>query len=777
MTKDVMKATSTKRSSRLHVPGYVRMPPSPPPEDLAYIKEPEPTITDLVIAAEARRSAVHLSLADDGKLMPVSEQGGLPPGWAAGRARHDEKDDRMESLFDSKATEQVTEVRPTTEHTGSGAGFHTAPSRVRDNLQHGSRPSFLGHISILIGAVVVLVAFIVILKVSEIPSPKRMIANATEWCSTSKSCLSAETFLQRAVNRTFRPCEDFYKHVCSMWIKPEKLLDGYLDQHTHALWLKILDRLESVRDNPMDRTLPQALALFYRSCYKFVTETRDLRRVVDQVTEALEMNSSHWVASKSLADLFPELSRMSLIMGIPSVVEIYHIIGAETSVYVTVGRTVTGIYEHPFDDTLEQYTKDVMSIISDSQVDRQVDIASIDGKFTKMHAEGRDGDFHPMPTTQLLTALSSEVWVSSIRSSLRSSNVLSQNMIYVRGLEVLRSAIKELVNMTRSQRNMYLLLIVLSNILTQDFKARYLYRRTEERTECLRATSKYFRPVFYQYIIDRFQHPKTESVIAAMEANIRRLLSDRIAASQWIAASRRRQIVRAMSRVKLWVGEFQKEVPHLPVYYYLTKGFVKNAALLLKSKTELRARSPNDPQLPLSQWEFTGHVGYVPEYRMIVVTAAILGPDAFYVHSASRLNYATVGALLAEALVEAGMIMDTNYPSGEEKKAEALTCYKHQVGAMLQRNGTASSAEIKELVASMLAFKVTYDINRYGVHATKERDQSFFRRFCMVGCGSSSARKRLLPGPARCNFLQELPEFSDAFGCPARPNVTSCLNP
>lgn len=697
--------------------------------------------------------------------IPVAMTGALPHAVAAIAVAET-------SIQASGLSEQTLEHKPTTEHMAStlpqtvSSSIYERGNRLSEPVSQAVRVMLLG------GAVAAFLLCVIIVAFLNHPPRVALVSNTSDWCSTSKSCRGAREFLQRTIDPSRHPCRNFYSHVCSKWTKKNKFFAGYLDELLHKLRTDIYDQLDDI-DNSVNRELPQALSIFFKSCYEFITQKGDLQLAIDHALEAFEINSSRWKALKTLGDTIPDVARMSLVMGVPTAFNLSYTRGSTIDIYMDVGATLTGVYGQGLDDKLRTYLRHVLGIIATSHRDMEAALFDVDAKLAGLYAHVKNADFEPMPANKLQAALKTSALLPAINQSLPLLHVTEKSTVNVRGLGTIQNALQVLTELASYERNTYLLSLVISNILVQDYRARYFLNSTGEQTECLRITSKYFSPVFYQYVVESFQSYSVESELAAMEASVRKLTSDHTRTSPWIAVSRRTQVTNTISNVRVWIGKLKNRLTHANFYHFLSNSFAKNVVLLLKARAERQADWADNITLPLSQWEFTGAVGFIPEYKMIVASAAILQPDAFYDDPGTRINYGTVGALLAESFVLAGLAGVRKFPSGEEKEARALYCYQSRI-----EKETGSREGLKELVALKLALNITYYINRHSSEASKESDQIFFRRFCLSSCGSSSGHRVVLPGHIRCNLpLLGLQEFAGAFDCPVEHGAFPCEEP
>ncbi|XP_064487436.1 endothelin-converting enzyme-like 1 [Ornithodoros turicata] len=630
--------------------------------------------------------------------------------------------------------------------------------------RHHRRVKIGTDVMLLVAAVAVLVVCLLVLKILEEPQPERLAINdGKSWCNISQSCIDAQEYLHHIINSSIDPCEDFYGHVCSKWTKPKRFLDSYLDQLVHAMRVNVFDHLDGMRDSPANRNPSQAMSVFFKSCFIFLTESQQLDSVVDEAIGSLMINTTAWKSAKSLTDIFPELVRLSLVYGAHSVIKITATVISNVVVFVDIGQSVASTYERLFDGMLKEYLKRVISFVSQNNTDIDESLIHFDARLEEQYTKSKNAILERLSISDLRTNIETNVWVSALRTALRREDIDKESKIFVRSPKTMRSMLKEVSSFSASNRNMYLLLSVLSDVLNHDFNARYRLNGTGEQTECLRLASVYFSSAFHQYIVDNFQPSAAENEIFRMETNIRKALSDRIKATSYVAQSKRSEVVDTIDKVPLWVGNIN-HAPRRPTYNFLGPSFVRNVVLLLKAQAELRRSGVKDTTLPLSQWQFAGNVGYVRRDNVVVASTPVLRPSAFYADEGKWLNYATVGSLLAEGFVQAGLENLATFPP-EEEDSPVLECYRSTISAVLGNDNT-SDTHLNEFIAMKLALEVVYEIKAFDADESHESTQLFFRRFCLVGCGMSSSRDHLLPGSIRCNLLLPAqPEFSRAFGC------------
>ncbi|XP_064461953.1 uncharacterized protein LOC135372195 [Ornithodoros turicata] len=625
-------------------------------------------------------------------------------------------------------------------------------------------------VCLISGIIGVILISIVVVLVLNGPPHRALVKSVGNWCTSSQSCHDAEMFLQKIVDTTFHPCTDFYSHVCSRWLKPTRFRNAYMDELLYDLMMEIYDQLEEAKDNPIHRDALQAMSVFFKSCMKFIFEKEALQHVVTEVLRVLEVDVSLWKTARTLDDVFPMIFNLG-VKGCPSVFKIGYRRRPQIDVLISGGSSLSGIYDQGIDDTLKGYMADVVKI---SNIDAEANIKDIDGKFWKIYNQVSNSTFETIPVDKLGIGVSLDVLVRAQTEGFYGTF----SNIKVKDLGIIRAALDELSHLTAQQRNSYLYLLTLSNILVHDFTFRYRDFRVGEERECLRLTSRYFSRGYFQYVINRFQSDGVKHAMTAMEVDIRESILEETRTSSWISATSMQQVIDAMNATEVWLGQGKADIPEETAFHFLNESFIWNVASLLKEHVELRTTDAND--VLFSQWQYEGTVGYVKENKTIVFATAVLRPHMFYEDLAFRLNYATAGMLMAEALLQAGLER-VDYPSREAdtryQNWNKIRCYKRRIEEMTGMN--ASDEAVRELVALELSLHGSFNINRtQGLSAedAKESDQMFFRRFCLANCGPSSGHRRLLPGKFRCNFLLlGQSEFAKAFDC--LPKSNECLVP
>ncbi|XP_064487889.1 uncharacterized protein LOC135400080 isoform X2 [Ornithodoros turicata] len=617
-----------------------------------------------------------------------------------------------------------------------------------------------------LGARTIVTAVCVCLLLIAFTNPKvqRLRTNQTDWCGSSWSCEAAADYLRNAIDLTVSPCVDFYKHICKKWTKPIHFDRGYLDEQLQNFRKRIYDNLDTTRDNPNHRELGQAISVFYKSCKKFMTGNNDVQKVLQEVVDVLHINTTTWRSSRTFKDIFAHLIAAAY-RGCPSAVTVKYEARKKTiELYIDVGPTLSAAYQQAIDSKLLTYLADVVKFYSGGIL--SFNVTEIDNKLGGMYATVGNGSFLRSAPSVLGTLMDMELWAPPLEIALPSPDLSGHSFVHVRGIEILKKAFEAFDALASNDRNAYFFLLVTSRLLAHDFRSRN-HTIPGAQTECLLQASKHFSN-FFQYVVNSFQPFEAQKDIDGMQTKLRDTLRKRMTTSAWIATPRRKQVSSVVSRVKVWTGQIQTAVPASPSFYaYLGTSFIHNVAVLLEGGVMLPDVAEDAVDLPLSQWQFNGTVGYVPGYNTIVASTPVLRPDVF--HRDTRMNHATVGAFLAEAFVKAGLDVIDRYPSGEERNAAALACYKYHIGRAVGKENV--SAELKEFVALKLALNVTYGMHRNGQDANVEGDRMFFRRFCLTSCGTSSGLGNVLPGNVRCNFtLLGLRAFAEAFGCSAKPS-------
>lgn len=189
------------------------------------------------------------------------------------------------------------------------------------------------------------------------------------------------------------------------------------------------------------------------------------------------------------------------------------------------------------------------------------------------------------------------------------------------------------------------------------------------------------------------------------------------------------------------------------------------------------------PQVPLrhdveslNKIQNVGIPRFVGNSGMIVVPTASKAAPILYAGSVPHtFNYGTVGAILAKELSRKirpfirGVPNPIWDPWGLSSIKPTIRCLQAQTMSA-GGNGSPSSEGLFEWSRSV---RVAYSAMKEDVMKAhnghvrpEEAKKIFFRRFCLISCGTNKQEPSDLDARLRCNMpLQNMPEFAETFGC------------
>ncbi|XP_064489493.1 uncharacterized protein LOC135401175 isoform X2 [Ornithodoros turicata] len=601
------------------------------------------------------------------------------------------------------------------------------------------------------------------------PTSKSQKAFGRDMCQGS-SCREMYDFTNSIIDPSVNPCEDFYRHVCKQWIKRNG--DGpssYIDEAVQKFRKAVYDDLTVVHDGqPPIGTIRNGIKEFYDSCRTFLSKDTSMTVLLRNIATSFDIHLVKWLRSIAISDVFYNMVEISLRLGIPTALNVTYRTSKRPNrsktmppkVHVDVGTTLSSIFGQRLDVNLQMYLRIVINTMDLSPAESEVDLEKLDVLFSKTLAGKHKGISVRRTFKTLPSSIKPDTWIAALNKLVANHTFTLESTVLVHRLPAVQERLKLISVLAPKNRNIYLLLLVLSHVLVHDFRHKYLQQGRPEY-ECLRLTSQYLAPHFHIYVAATFQPETAEDKVMSMMSKIHSNVQTELRSS----GSASLQLKQTMRRFHIW----SKTVKNYsaPLLQHLSGDFITNVAQVLEIDQALRTASEGAVTLPFSYWQYNGIIGYLPEHEKIVVTTVHLLPKLFDLSSGNqRFNYAALGTALGEGLVLSAL-GNTVVSRSNQLKGYNLQCYEELISRRI-KDRSITGHHVQELLAVIIALKVSHDLSHERKHEKAEDDHDviFFRRFCLTNCGTLSSQHRYLPGDLRCNIATAMmQQFRNAFKC------------
>ncbi len=298
-----------------------------------------------------------------------------------------------------------------------------------------------------------------------------------------------------------------------------------------------------------------------------------------------------------------------------------------------------------------------------------------------------------------------------------------------------------------------------------------------------------------QAYVDKYFPPKAKQRMMDLVENLRATLKESLESADWLEASTRKAAVAKLQGFVTKIGYPEKWETYATISISRDSYFnnAKEAQL-----GELRENLSHVGKAPdKKKWEMTPptiNAYYNPPYNEIVFPAGILQPPFFDMNADDAANYGAIGAVIGHEMGHGfddqgskfdvdGNLKNWWTPEDRRKFEERAGCIVDQffnldVGEGLRHNGKLVTGEamgdLGGLTIAYRAYKRALKGKEAPVLDGYTGDQRFFLAFARVWAGNQRPEaKRLLlntdPHPLgkfRANgTLQNMPEFQKAFSC------------
>ncbi|CAN7937180.1 unnamed protein product, partial [Ixodes hexagonus] len=633
---------------------------------------------------------------------------------------------------------------------------------------------------LVLGSVVFLTAIVMLLLLLFVRPSSEPIGTCI-----SELCTQAQLQMNELVDYAVNPCRDIYRHIChKRWgMDPGgRHQNGFLQDIFQDVLLSVSSNLHKSRPLEDDTTGLHTFARFYKMCYQFMSSTRPSLR---DILKPLAVNSGilHLTSFSLVLDW---LVRMSLTHGI------------DILFGVSMKRNVTHAYLHlsqgkslaqklgsaSHSNTTLAYLKSVLDEVThlDPSANTSFNyLVSLDSALASHLRQRSSHDEYKLSNLGSINRhLTSEEWLRAINDVLprRAVKLNLESVLIAEGL-------RSISDITRTFEDLadfglvYILVHVLTLTARLDYTRRIVAARPMTITEiCLKESQSLFVRTwaeYFQAIMGRYQ-PSTRATTSIFRL-IRR------------EASEEHRLAKMDDATKVKAAKLLKTL-NLQLYPLSPSGSDKLyenrsrsvdswddfASAYLELSIAERKHAIVDPLYQSDELKnkllLEGRVVYSAGLHSIAVPAAMDREPVTYPEEVPlEFNLGTLGVLMAK---ETSRALSSPHLDSESVSSE-LEVFLKCIRSLADTFNFTLDADGREIYLWARGARLAYDTlkRELNVHSSAPNwdryweiaQMTFFRRFCLLSCGSREAQQQL-SGRARCILpLANMAEFASVFKC------------
>lgn len=660
--------------------------------------------------------------------------------------------------------------------------------------------------------------FVPLLTVLLILLTRRNPRTQLEYCA-SAACTKALTSLRTLVDDTVDPCHDFHAHVCRRWDSVTGGRTGYVEESVQH----VADRVNRALLGIVSRqTLPREtrlVARLYQLCSSFMVEpNRETLRA-----EMLWPFSGFYddlLKIRRYPDVLVRLVNLSLAQGVHTVFGV-KLVRTDAVPYVIVfpGKTlqqkVRPSSSAPFDQYLKTFVADVAESADSVPGTFDLDeLMKVEKKVERIlnnesSANGRRQLGAAMLTT-LNDALSSQDWLVALNSHLPKSQKLTEDSsVTVDAFASVRNALR-LFGKLPDHGVAYLYL----NVLLDGFRFDYL-RTVHNKSSmdvlhaCLQASAEavwYTRDVVADLIYG--SRDSGGAVTADLFSRVRESVSPTSGSFRWMGSAMQRRAERTLSTISLrlrdWSDSNTTFATTSDVGDALLVGMTpaEFPAMYMRLRTEQQRgflANPEAKRAADGDLHFFGNgAEFDAENNALIVPASLRVEPLLYPKDVPpEFAAGTLGVLMAKE-VHRAVVLDHSADAWGNRERRAMARYEQCARVLAStlnvslatRDASTHGEEPSPYVLWMMAATTTLEALRLAsrsfrgasnvAHHWKPAQRTFFRRFCLLTCGAPETPQDAAEEPLSSRLLcllptANMPQFADAFDCPANYDEAFCV--
>ncbi|KAK8763207.1 hypothetical protein V5799_034181 [Amblyomma americanum] len=643
-------------------------------------------------------------------------------------------------------------------------------------------------------------ASVLLLLMLLMPTP-----NTLRGTCSSSYCRRAATDLEALMDAAVDPCDDFYHHVCNVWLSKH---DKGVDFAHAAFWngldtvqLALLEHKRTAEGYANLHEISQLAAIF-KSCLKFLASSSTLAE--ENLPEAFG-NDAEVLKLKNVKEALQTVVRLSLIRGISTMFQVSLIKhrSENVSLYITQAVPLAEkLRQQPHSSTFVQFVAEILIIVLrvlPAHMTRNINATAL--RLVEFDKKVSAGDpTHVLATiTDLRKPLEQLVgggnFVHLVNSILpETSTLVGTSQVFCSGLNSIRATLEYF----RQKLHLGLLYIFVHVLMEigQFYYAKDLFGKKPRYAAqfCLEASRDVMPPNVWSAVFNSLAaldstREAENSSMESMFDHIRKMSSSRppllgMEESDKLHALSALSSVRLLSEIGtpdlLSNGSESKHAGSTN-----PEGLFGNMHVNLKLLESSRRLSapPYLEDMVRNLYATTGDCAYSPLLNAVVLPSALRHAPFAYSSEEVPIEFdlGTVGALLARSVFQAGLPSPRSaFTWSTENVAPFVHCHEQQAPLLLHTLFQhITPSQTLDLFAWARSVKIAHGVmvNVYrgaGNMSTSEFEwklaqRTFFRRFCLTTCNTADENGPGANARLRCLApVLGMPEFYSAFNCPVR---------
>ncbi|XP_064487858.1 uncharacterized protein LOC135400044 [Ornithodoros turicata] len=620
-------------------------------------------------------------------------------------------------------------------------------------------------------------------------------------CKTAV-CKQIQGQVEDQLDKNVHPCDDFYRHVCSKWVKNSRST-GYTQDMKDSYNDTLITALTAPRTKKLDRWGAHVMAKLYEVCHLYMTtDSGTLKDAVKQVIDLLNVN----VVLNGQQHIFAFLLEMSLTKNIHSVFTVrFHRTARSYYLRFDLGYSIHskmfGLFTDDFADTssASPLRRNMISMVSEflnnPQVNSNISADTLLDLDAEIHELLRAKGIVVRKTFKDLEKLTSPKTTQQIIEVVNHNappdfRADFSSQIHFAGLRSLLGIQYILTNKSVGLRDPYHLVNIATDLLR--FTAFKDIARKEPRLYsevCLRATRIALTNT-WPFVIARLTgHLESGKAAKELGVRVRSMILATTVFQEFDQALREegKENLRSTTLITYERAEAEKVSEHVDYTLWRPEGnrlFPVYVEAGDKEKLVLQTAYPVEWAISATKSQFRSEVKFLENERLLTVPTAFQDAPLFYSEHVSEIphyiNMATLGSWIAQEMVRALIVPLKGSEKSTSTLHESLACVK-KVAALqgLQLSAvTGPSLWENRAVLWYYAFLIVYEGMKQLVISSgesetgdiwKETQRYLFIRFCMRSCTSGGNAEPPLAFRESCLVpVMSNPDFAAVFGCTER---------
>jgi putative endopeptidase len=640
------------------------------------------------------------------------------------------------------------------------------------------------------------------------------------------------------LDKTYKPCEDFYRYASGAWLAKNPVPAAYpswgrfneLAERNRELLHLILEGA-AANTKAAAGSNEQKIGDFYASCM-------DEKQITVAGTKPLDAEIARIESIRSAGELQEEIARLQG-MGVRAVFKFGSTQDEKNSSQVIGGADQAGLglpdrdYYTKTDDKskqirqqYEEHVAKMLALAGDDDAQAATEAKAIveletnlaEASLTRVERRDPEKIYHKMNRSDLRTLTPNWSWEDYFQE-IGYTNIDSVDVSAPKFFETMSRALKETPLETWRTYLRWHLLNSTAPYLSDpfvdedfNFKGRVLQGTKEllpRWKRCVSATDRQLGEALGQIYAQKYFPPEAKARALEMVNHLTEALHDDLQRLPWMGPATRKQALAKLGTFARKIGYPDKWRDYSA--YAVDRGpyalnHVRGAQFEFK-------RDLNKIGMPVDRTEWgmtppTVNAYYSPEMNEIVFPAGILQPPFFDMNADDASNYGAMGAVIGHEMThgfddegrkfdEQGNLRDWWTPEDEKNFNERATCVEKQFDGYVVQDDIHENGKLVlgESIADLGGLNLAYRALQKAEKGKKQAsiggltaDQRFFLSFAQIWASNDRPEfERLMvntnPHPlARFRAIaapSNMPEFARAFDCKegdamARPSAIRC---